>query len=306
MGYGDRSKHKTRRRKMTVDLDEGKKAEEQPRFAAQLQATLKVIPAYAWYAAPSGALTFVNKRTADYLGLPNDHPLRFGIDLGAQWDAHIPLLHPDDREESRKAWSTCLRMGEAAEFSQRVRNAQGDYRWFLSRAEPLRASDGTLLQWVGVNLEIEELKRTEQALRESEQRSRSAIDGIAGLIAVLAPNRELETANRQVFEYFGRSLEWTTNWGTNDAVHPEDLPRVLELVKKGIASGIPFNFELRLRRFDGEYRWFENRHVPTRDGSGRIARWYLLLTDIEDRTQALARLDQMQSDFAHMNRVSMI
>src|SRR4029077_10379782 len=168
MGYGDRSKHKTRRRKMTVDLDEGKKAEEQPRFAAQLQATLKVIPAYAWYAAPSGALTFVNKRTADYLGLPNDHPLRFGIDIGAQWDAHIPLLHPDDREESRKAWSTCLRTCAAAEFSQRVPNAQGDYLWFLSRAEPLRASDGTLLQWVGVNLDIEELKRAEQALRRSE------------------------------------------------------------------------------------------------------------------------------------------
>jgi hypothetical protein len=84
--------------------------------------------------APSGALTFVDKRTADYLGLPKDHPLRFGIDIGAQWDAHISLLHPDDQEESRKAWSTCLRTGEAAEFSQRVRNAQGGYRWFLSRA----------------------------------------------------------------------------------------------------------------------------------------------------------------------------
>src|SRR6266436_7173166 len=148
------------------------KAEEQPGFAAQLQAILNVLPAYAWYAAPSGGLTFVNKRTADYLGVPKDHPLRFGIDIGAQWDAHIPLLHPDEREESRKAWSTCLRTGEAAEFSQRVRNAQGGYRWFLSRAEPLRASDGTLLQWVGVNLDIEELKCAEQALRESEGKFR--------------------------------------------------------------------------------------------------------------------------------------
>jgi C4-dicarboxylate-specific signal transduction histidine kinase len=89
-------------------------------------------------------------------------------------------------------------------------------------------------------------------------------------------------------------------------VHPDDLPRVLELVKRGIVSGIPFNFELRLRRFDGEYRWFENRHVPIRDDSGRIARWYLLMTDIEDRTQALARLEQMQSDFAHLNRLSVM
>ena len=211
---------------MTVDIDEGKKAEEQPGFTAQLQATLNVIPAYTWYAAPSGGLTFVNKRTADYLGLPKDHPLRFGIDIGAQWDAHIPLLHPDDHEESRRVWSTCLRSGEAGEVSFRVRNAQGGYRWFLSRVEPLRASDGTLLQWVGLNLDIEELMCAQEALRESERTSRSAIDGIAALVAIMAPNGELETVNRQSLEYFGRSLEWLKNWGTNDAVHPEDLPRI--------------------------------------------------------------------------------
>src|SRR6266436_4706497 len=90
---------------------------------AHLQATLNVIPAYTWYALPSGALTFVNERTADYLGLPKDHPLRFGIDTGAEWDSHIPLLHPDDREESRKVWSICLTTGSAGENSQRIRNA---------------------------------------------------------------------------------------------------------------------------------------------------------------------------------------
>jgi PAS domain S-box-containing protein len=278
-----------------------REAEVLPGFVAQLQATLNVIPAHTWYAAPSGDLTFVNKRTADYLGLPKDHPLRFGIDIGAQWDAHIPLLHPDDQEESRKAWSTCLRTGEAAEFSQRVRNAQGGYRWFLSRAEPLRASDGTLLQWVGVNLDIEELMRAQEALRESERIARSAIDGIAGLVAVMAPNGDVETVNRQVFEYFGRSLEELKNWGTSDAVHPEDLPRGIEMFTRAVAFGIP-----RLRRFDGEYRWFDIHGLPIRDDSGRVARWYVLLTEIEDRTRALARLEQMQSDFAHMNRVSMM
>ena len=114
-------------------------------FAAQLQATLNVLPAYTWYAASSGTLTFVNKRTADYLGLSEDHPLRAGIDAGAQWDDWVPLLHPDDQEEARQYWSNCLRTGEAGEHSYRVRSAQGDYRWFLARIEPLRAIDGTLL-----------------------------------------------------------------------------------------------------------------------------------------------------------------
>src|SRR4029077_629715 len=80
---------------------------------AQLQATLNIVPAYAWYALPNGALIFVNERTADYLGFPKDHPLRSGKDTGADWDSHIPLLHPDDREETRRVWSECLRTGRS-------------------------------------------------------------------------------------------------------------------------------------------------------------------------------------------------
>jgi PAS domain S-box-containing protein len=272
-------------------------AERQPGFLAWLQTILNVIPAYTWYAAPSGALAFVNKRTADYLGLPKDHPLRFGIDIGAQWDDWVPLLHPDDQEESRKYWSNCLRTGGAGQHNYRVRNPQGDYRWFLSSFEPLRASDGTLLLWIGATVDIEELKRAQEALRESERSARSALDGIAGHVAIMAPNGELETVNRQVLDYFGRSLEWLKNWGTNDAVHPEDLPRILELFKRAMASGIPFNFELRIRRFDGEYRWFELRGVPIRDDSGRIARWYILLTDVEDRYERWR-------DWSRCNRIS--
>jgi PAS domain-containing protein len=174
---------------------------------AQVQAILNVIPAYTWYAASSGALMFVNTRTADYLGIPNDHSLRFGIDIGAQWDDWVPMLHPDDQEEARKYWSNCMRTGETGELSYRVRSEQEDYRWFLTRFEPLRASDGTLLLWVGATLDIEELMRAQKALRESERTARSAIDGIAGLVAILAPNGEVETVNRPLFEYFGRSLE---------------------------------------------------------------------------------------------------
>jgi PAS domain-containing protein len=69
-----------------------------PPSETQLQTTLDIIPAYTWYANPSGALTFVNRRCADYLGLPSDHPIRFGIETGAAWDSHIPFLHPDDHD----------------------------------------------------------------------------------------------------------------------------------------------------------------------------------------------------------------
>ena len=107
---------------------------------------------------------------ADFLGLPSDHPLWFGIDTGNAWDSHIPLLHPDDHEETRQMWSTCLLTGKAGEVRFRVRNAEGAYRWFLSRAEPLRGSDGSLLYWIGVNLDIDDAKRAEEALNATKEK----------------------------------------------------------------------------------------------------------------------------------------
>ena len=184
---------------LSVDIDEGKKTEEWPRFVAQLDAILNVIPAYTWYAAPSGGLTFVNKRTADYLGLPKDHALRFGIDVGAPWDAHLPFVHPDDRAETQENWSTRLRTGEGGEGSFRVLNAQGGYRWFLSRVEPLRASDGTILQWVGGNLDIEELKCAEQALRESEGKFRDYAETASDWFWEIGPDYKFTLLTENAF-----------------------------------------------------------------------------------------------------------
>jgi PAS domain S-box-containing protein len=161
-------------------------------------------------------------------------------------------------------------------------------------------------QGVAFVLDLTERKRAEQALRESERSARSALDGIAGLVAIMTPNGEVETVNRQCVEYFGRPVEEQKDWVTTDMVHPEDLPHMFENFKRAIASEIPYHFEQRLRRFDGEYRWFETRGGAVRDDTGSIVRWYVLLTDIEDRIRALARLEQMQSDFVHMNRVSVM
>jgi PAS domain S-box-containing protein len=192
------------------------------------------------------------------------------------------------------------------DFVYRGVGGNGSPMYVKASGKPVFDANGEFRGYHGTGTDVTAIMRAQQALRESERSARSAIDGIAGLVSILAPNGELEAVNRPLLEYFGRSQEWLKNWGTNDAVHPEDLPRVLELFKRGIASGNPYQFELRMRRFDGEYRLFDNRVVPIRDDSGRIARWCNLLTDIEDRTRALARLEQMQWDFAHMNRVSMM
>jgi PAS domain S-box-containing protein len=302
--YGARSMHKTRRWKMTVDVDEGKKAEEQSRFLAQLQAILNVIPAYAWYAAPSGGLTFVNKRTADYLGIPKDHPLRFGIDIGAQWDAHIPLLHPDDQEKSRKSWSTCLRTGEFAEESFRVRNAQGGYRWFSSRVEPLRASDGTLLQWVGVNVDIDELKCAEQALRESEYKLRQIIETVPSLLWSMDPAGEPTQLSQRLLDYSGMQFEDFSHGGWEAFIHPDDFPETARAFNHAIQTGTSYQAVNRLRRADGEFRWHQTRGEPLRDREGQIVQWYGLSVDIDERKKAEERLRRSESYLAEAQRLS--
>src|SRR6266576_1100306 len=289
---------------MTVDVDEGKKAEEQSRFLAQLQASLNVIPAYTWYAAPSGGLTFVNKRTADYLGLPKDHPLRFGIDIGAQWDAHIPFLHPDDQEGARKAWPVNIRTGEASEFSFRVRNAQGGYRWFLRRGEPLRASDGSLLLWVGVNLDIDELKCTEQALRESEYKLRQIIETVPSLLWSTDPAGEPTQLSQRLLDYSGMQFEGFLHGGWEAFIHPDDFPETARAFNHAIQTGTSYQAVNRLRRADGEFRWHQTRGQPLRDREGQIVQWYGLSVDIDERKKAEERLRRSESYLAEAQRLS--
>jgi len=286
---------------MTVDVDAGKKAEDQPGYVAQLQATLNVIPAHTWYASPSGGLTFVNKRTADYLGLPNDHPLRFGIDVGAQWDAHLPFVHPDDRAETQENWSTRLRTGEGGEGSFRVRNAQGGYRWFLSRAEPLRASDGTILQWVGVNLDIEELKSAEDALRESEQKLQMIIDTIPAHVVRYRPDGAADFMNQTFSEFVGPGVGFDN---LSSVVHPEDYPERSRDWDTHVAAAEPYDIEMRLRRADGVYRWHRSRRVPLRDANGAIMNWYGAGHDIDDQKRAEQALRRSEAHLAEAQRLS--
>ena len=248
-----------------------------------MRATLDKIPAYAWYAAPGGGLTFVNARCGEYLGLPNDHPLRLGIDTGAAWDSHLAFLHPDDFEETRRVWANCLKTGSPGEVSFRSRNSAGTYRWFLSRAEPLRASDGTILYWIGINFDIEDRKQAEIELRQ-------ILDLAPQIIGVLGPKRERLYANRVALAYYGVTLEEWRQRSFGPEVHPDDFDRVKTLVDRSVTNPAAYEAEMRLRRGDGTYRWFLVRYNPLRDDQGQLIRWYLACSDIDDRRRTEDRM----------------
>jgi formate hydrogenlyase transcriptional activator len=272
---------------------------QEPSFAAQLRKTLNTIPAYTWYAVPSGTLTFVNERYADYLGLAKNDPLRFGVETNVPWDTHIQLVHPDDHEETLRVGATCNRTGTAGQAAFRIRNSEGEYRWFLSRLEPLRASDGTLLYWIGINLDIEELKRAEEQrktaeekIREQEMELRHILDLAPQLIAVFGPSRERLFINRVALDYLGLTLNEWRNTAHGSVGHPDDSKRVQIQWDSAMSSGSAFEIEARMRKSDGSYRWFLIRYNPVRDAQGQVTRWYAAGTDIEDRKQAEERLQR--------------
>ncbi len=134
--------------------------------------------------------------------------------------------------------------------------------------------------------EIADRGRAEEALRESEQSLRLILDGIAGLVAIMNATGEVEVVNRQASEYFGKTPEEMKGWATSDAVHPDDLPGVMSAWMHSVETVSPYDVDHRLRRADGVYRWFRARGLPLRDNEGRALRWYVLLTDIDDRRRA--------------------
>ncbi len=152
--------------------------------------------------------------------------------------------------------------------------------------------------------EVVERRWAEDALRESEHASRLIVNTIPGLVAILSPAGEVEVVNPQIVEYCGRSLEELKQWGTSDTVHREDLPRAMSALMQSMASGEPYEFEVRLRRFDGVYRWFQVRGRPLRDTDGRILHWYALLTDIDDLKHAEEQLGLNEAFLAEGQRLS--
>jgi PAS domain S-box-containing protein len=277
-------------------LPENDSTRQHPPSEAQIQATLNVIPAYTFYTDPSGALTFVNERLADYLGLPKGHSIRSGIATGAAWDSHLHFVHPEEHEETRKVWSTCLRTGCAGQTTFRVRNAEGKYRWFLSRAEPLRANDGNVQYWIGVNLDIDDKKRAEDALRKSEKELRDVIDTIPAVVWSALPDGSSVYVNRRFVECSGMPVEETAGSGWQAAIHPDDFRQHIDKWMASVATGEPFENELRFRHSDGQYRWHLDRGVPLRDEDGNIIRWYGVVTDIEDRKCAEDTLQLLSHD----------
>ena len=257
----------------------------------RLRSIIDTIPTLAWSARPDGSAEFFNRRWLDYAGLSTEE--------AADWGWTV-ALHPGDRARLTDYWRDVLASGETGEIEGRLRRFDGEFRWFLFRASPLRNDSGKIAKWYGTNTDIDDRKRAEEALRSNEQSLRLIVDTIPALVCTLNAAGEVELFNRQVLEYFGKTTEELKNWATSDALHPDDLPRLTEAYRHSIETGRPRDVETRSRGADGVYRWFHLRSRPQLDAEGRVVRWYTLATDIDKRKRAE---DELEKAFDEIRRL---
>jgi PAS domain S-box-containing protein len=139
-------------------------------------------------------------------------------------------------------------------------------------------------------------------LREQEKKFREMVESIPAVAFVTDPDGRRAFWNRRWVEYSGATVEESLRGEWQQAVHPDELTRVIDKWRTAVATVEPLEYEARLRRKDGVYRWFQVRATPLRDDGGRVTKWCGVATDIEDRKRA----EELQSELAHMDRVTVL
>jgi formate hydrogenlyase transcriptional activator len=277
------------------DIDDRKSAEEAlAKRERELRVLVDTIPALMWRGTSAGDLDYLNERAVEYLGHTAE-------DLsGGRW---LELIHPDHRDAAARRWLHSVTTGSSYDDIYKLRRADGQFRWIHSVGKALRDSEGRIVHWYGSVNDIDDLKRIEEALRESERESRVIIETIPGLVAMVTPAGEVEAVNERTLAYFGRTLEELQQREWKGSIHPDDLTRTTEVFSHSMKSGDPHEIVNRIRRFDGVYRWFQVRGLPLRGSNGSIVRWYFLLTDIEELKRSEAELTALKDQLHKENLV---
>ncbi|MGO4831649.1 PAS domain-containing protein, partial [Rhizobiaceae sp. 2RAB30] len=240
----------------------------------ELSQLVDMVPSHVWRLMPNGEPVFFNKRMVDYLGLDVADLDKPGQ---SRLDALVGVVHPEDATAFDGTLRRCLATGERFSMRYRMSRADGVYRWMSSRAEPVRAGDGSIVQWYGLCHDIDDQMQAEEAVRRSERQLRRLVDAVPALIWSTTPEGTPSYINKRLIDTVGVTLE---DLITPDAsrsladIHPDDRRSVEQALARSVGTGNSFAMSYRQRRADGGYRWTEGRAEPLRNESGDIVQWY--------------------------------
>jgi PAS domain S-box-containing protein len=212
-------------------------------------------------------------------------------------------IFPEDRPRNIEAASRAIREKADFEVDFRIALPDGSVKHIHSVGHPVVDSGGEVAELIGTHLDVteqyearEKLQSAFDEIKKSEDRLQLVIDTIPTLVWRAGPEGIPDFLNQPALDYTGISLDRAaTDWPR--AFHPDDKKGMLVKWAAIRESGMPGELEARLRRFDGEYRWFLFRGVPLRDELGNIVKWYGSSTDIEDRKRAEEALRESEQRF---------
>ncbi|BAZ49479.1 integral membrane sensor hybrid histidine kinase [Nostoc sp. NIES-4103] len=208
----------------------------------------------------------------------------------------LDAIHPDDRDPTSQIWIQAVEAKSLYNVEYRVRSADGNYRYFQSRAVPILSEDGSIREWIGTCNDIHDRKQAELALQLSEERHRSLITATSQIVWTTE-------ADGQVIDmpawraYTGQTQAEVAGLGWLDAIHPDDRDQTSQIWMQAVQTKSLYNTEYRIRAADGSYRYFQIRGVPVLGENGSIREWIGTCTDIHDRKQAELALQLSEERF---------
>ena len=262
-----------------TDIEDRKRAEEVVRRSEkELRDVINAVPANIWSASPNGAVDFINQRWQEFTGLlPEDA-------LGWNWEKAI---HPDDRTRSLADWREALETGQPMESEIRVQRADGEHCSFFVRNVPLRDEHGKIVKWYGAAIDIEDRKRAEEQVRRSE--------------AYLAEAERLTHTGSWYWNVRTGEVSWSREYcgifGFDfekdkpsyplfiGRVHPEDRPKVEQVLWADVREKRDFDGEYRLLLPDGSIKYLHSLGKCSVGQSGEVE-YIGAVVDITERKKA--------------------
>ncbi len=260
---------------------QGKKLFEYKQFLEEshFQLLAESIPQLVNVCDPEGRVIYSNKRFVDYTGLTINDAAPYG------WDA---CVHPADIEQMHKSGQKCAADRTMFEYEARLRAHDGSYRWYLILSVPIFNADGAIREWFATSTDIDDKKRQQDEIKESEIRFRMLADAIPQIVWSADPSGKFTFFNHRWTEFTGLSVEQSLNDAWTLLIHPDDLPVYLSEWNKALHSGDSYEVEFRLKRAIGvgkvsgnPYRWHLGRAVALRSHTGSIVEWFGTWTEIE-------------------------